>query len=88
MDTRRAEKIAKGFANHRRVEILSLLENKPNLSVFDISDELDVNFKTISEHLRRLFTAGLVSKKNRGPRVEHVLTELGKKVLRFLRSLQ
>ena len=48
METRALEKIVKGFANHRRIEILALISRQPNLSVLDISDELRVNFKTIS----------------------------------------
>jgi DNA-binding HxlR family transcriptional regulator len=88
MDARRVEKIAKGFANHWRVDILVLLEKKPNLSLFNVTDELNANFKTISEHLRRLTGAGLVMKRNRGARVEHSLTDLGRKALKFLRTLE
>jgi len=88
MDFRRIERVAKGFANHRRVQIMNLLEKKPDLSVFEISRELGVNFKTISEHLRRLAHANLVLKRNIGSEVEHVLTHSGKIILKFLRTLE
>lgn len=82
------EKIARGFSNHRRIEILNLLHNKPNLSVFEISDELKVNFKTISEHVRRLAIADLVLKSNDGNAVRHTLSGRGKIILMFLRTLE
>lgn len=88
MNTRKIEKVVKGFSNHRRIQILSLLEDKPRLSVFNVADELGVNFKTISEHLRRLALAGLVEKRNMGSAVEHSLSELGKRVLKFSRTLE
>jgi len=88
MDTRKLEKIVKGFSNHRRIQILALLDRMPRLSVFATADELDTNFKTISEHLRRLTAAGLVTKRNIGNVVEHSLSPLGKSILKFLRILE
>jgi predicted transcriptional regulator len=88
MNTRKLERIVKGFANHRRIQIMSLISRKPDLSVAGISDELKVNFKTISEHLRRLAIAGLVLKRNRGNEVEHALSRSGKSILKFLRILE
>lgn len=82
------EKVVKGFANHRRIEILHLLEKSPNLSIFEISDTLDVNFKTVSEHVRRLAIAGLVWKHNEGSSVRHRLSNQGLLILKFLRTLE
>jgi predicted transcriptional regulator len=88
MDFRKIERIAKGFSNHRRIQIMNLLERQPDLSVFEISRELGANFKTISEHLRRLAHAGLVLKRNMDKEVEHALSRQGKVILRFLRTLE
>ena len=82
------EKIVKGFANHRRIQILSLLEVEPDLSLVDIADKLSVNFKTAGEHTRKLTIAGLIMKRYRGAAVEHAVTELGNHVLKFLRTLK
>lgn len=82
------EKIVKGFANHRRIQVLTLLERMPELSVLEISETLDVNFKTISEHIRRLAIAGLVMKRNEGNNVRHALSATGKSILKFLRTLE
>ena len=82
------ERIAKGFSNHRRIEILYLLKEKPELSVFDIAGELEVNFKTVSEHVRRLAIAGLIIKRHDGNSVRHKLTDRGKSILVFLRTLE
>lgn len=85
---RELEKIFKGLANHRRVEILLLLNKQPDLSVIDISEKLNTNFKTIAEHIRKMHIAGLVFKTNRGNSVCHTLSPLGKSVLEFCRTLE
>ena len=85
---RQLERVVKGFANHRRIEIMLLLEKTPELSLIEISDELRINFKTGSEHIRRLALAGLVMKRNAGSSVRHALTSDGKLTLKFLRTLE
>ena len=54
MHYRQMERIIKGAANHRRLQIMELLERKPEMSVAEFADELGVNFKTISQHILRL----------------------------------
>ena len=82
------ERIVKGFANHRRIQILELLKYQPELSLIDISELLGVNFKTASEHIRRLAIAGLVVKRSDGKSVRHKVTDRGIVVLKFLRTLE
>mgnify|MGYP001604616240 CR=1 FL=1 len=85
---RQLERIVKGFANHRRIQILELLNRKPELSVGDITEELDVDFRTVSDHIRRMAVAGLILKRNEGSFVRHVLSDSGRKVLKFLESFE
>jgi DNA-binding transcriptional ArsR family regulator len=85
---RQLERVVKGFANHRRIEILDLLERSPELSVMEIADTLKINFKTAAEHIRRLAIAGLVLKRNEGNKVRHALTPAAKSILKFLRTLE
>lgn len=87
-NTRQLERIVRGFSNYRRIQMLGLLHKNPNLSVVEVARRLNVNFKTASEHLRRLFVAGLVSKRTAGKEVAHSLTKYGKNVLTFLRTLE
>jgi hypothetical protein len=47
-----------------------------------------MNYKTVSEHLRRLAVAGLVLKKNKGTHVQHALSPRGRTILKFLRTLE
>jgi len=82
------ERLVKGFANHRRIEILELLEKTSELSVGEISMELEIELKTASEHIRRCTIAGLLMKRSDGREVRHKLTPRGKKVLTFLRMLE
>ncbi len=82
------EKIVKGFANHRRIQILELLGKLPDLSVEDISENLNVGFFTISDHIRKLADAGLVEKKYKGRFVLHNLTKRGNYILSFCKMFK
>lgn len=88
MKYNRLQRIVKGFANHRRIEILNLLSIKPGLSLNQISEALDVNFKTISEHTRKMVSGGLITKTYKGSEVKHNLTSRGGKIHKFLLELE
>ncbi len=85
---KKIEKIVKGFANHRRLQILELLSRVPNLSVDDISQNLDVGFFTISDHIRKATDAGLIEKKYKGRFVLHSLTKRGRHILLFCKMFK
>jgi len=82
------ERTIKGFANHRRVEILFLIEKKPELSVDEIAENLGVNFVTVADHVRKLAQSGLVMKRSEGNFVRHALTSKGKTILEFCKILE
>ncbi len=84
---RELEQIVKGFANHRRIQIMHLLNKSPDLSVVDISEKLDIGYVNASDHVRKLALGGLVYKRNEGSAVRHTLTHRGKKVLMFCKTL-
>ena len=86
-DTRKLERIVKGFANHSRINILLLLKIEPELSVDDISGQLKLNYVNASDHIRKLAIAGLVMKRYEGTTVRHKLTPRGSAVTRFCSSL-
>jgi len=67
---------------------MDLLHSEPELSVEEVADKLSVNFKTISEHIRRLATSGLVLKRSEGNCVRHKLTSRAQSILKFLRILE
>lgn len=85
---RQLERIVKGFSNHRRIQILTLLSVFPELSVGEIAQRLKINLKTASEHIRRLAISGLVLKRNQGKNVRHKLSDRGVVILAFLRTLE
>ena len=85
---RALERIVRGFSNHRRIEILELLSKTPELSLLEVADMLEINYKTASEHVRRLAIAGLLIKRNEANTVRHKLTTRGKSILVFLRTLE
>ncbi|MEK7567962.1 MAG: winged helix-turn-helix domain-containing protein [Patescibacteria group bacterium] len=88
MNWRSTERITKGVANHRRLEIMDLLQRKPELSVEEVADILKINFKTASEHIRRLAIADLLIKRYEGNFVRQKLTSRGQSILKFLRILE
>ena len=85
---RELETILKGVASHRRIQIIDLLDKQAELSVFDIGEHLSIDFRTASEHLRKLTLAGLVMKRSAGASVRHALTQRGKVILKFCRTLE
>ena len=87
LNYRGLERIIKGFANHRRIQIMMLLEQEPELSVFEMADRLDINFKTASEHIRRLAIAGLVLKRSDGRSIRHKLTKQATLILEILENV-
>ena len=82
------ERHLKGVANHYRIEILLLIAERVGITLEGIVETLGANEKTIGEHTRRLYQAGLLNKKYRGKFVEHTLSPYGKTFVRFLQSFQ
>jgi len=85
---RRLERIVKGFANHRRLEIIELLRREPELSVAEIAERLKIGYENASDHIRKLAIGGLVMKRNDGWNVRHKLTERAGIVLAFCKKLE
>ena len=82
------ERHFKGIANHHRIDILLLIDKVDGITVEDLAEGLKANFKTISEHTRRLVQAGLVNKHYRGRLVEHSLSPYGKQFIKFISTFQ
>ena len=82
------ERHLKGIANHYRIEILLTIAQRDNMTLEDIIEAVGANEKTLGEHTRRLYQAGLINKKYRGKFVEHSLSPYGKKFVHFLKSFQ
>jgi len=82
------ERITKGFASHRRLQILFLLKEEPELSVLEIADHLKIGYKNIAEHIRKMSLAGLLAKRHEGAAVRHKLTSRAEAILKFCRTLE
>lgn len=85
---RQLERHLKGAANHHRIEILQLIARRKAITLQEIVEALSANEKTIGEHTRRLFVAGLIQKKYRGSFVEHSLSPYGQIFVEFIQHLQ
>lgn len=85
---RELERIIKGFANHRRLQILILLQKEPELSVQEIAEKLKSEFKNISAHINKMAVSGLLMKRSDSKSVRHKLTQRGNIILKFVRMLE
>lgn len=86
--SKQLERHFKGIANHRRIDILFVIKSDPGISVEEVTEKLDANFKTISEHIMRLVHAGLVDKLHKGRCVTHKLSPYGKKIINLITTFQ
>jgi DNA-binding MarR family transcriptional regulator len=86
--SKQMERHFKGIANHRRIDILLLVKNHDGIALEDIAETLNCNFKTISEHTRRLVAAGLLNKRYKGRTVLHSLSPYGQKLVTFIKTFQ
>jgi predicted transcriptional regulator len=82
------ERHFKGIANYRRIDILLLVSQSKGINVDNIAKNLACNFKTISEHTRRLVQAGLLNKEYSGRTVVHALSPYGEKIVKFIKMFQ
>ena len=82
------ERYLKGMANHHRINILLLVSEKRGITVEDITEELNANFKTISQHTRYLAQAELIEKQYRNREVMHSLSPYGKFFVKFIKEFQ
>lgn len=85
---RRLERVLKGAASHRRLQILDLLHEHPELSVIDIAERLKMGYENASDHVRKMTSTGLLMKRNDGPAVRHKLTARAESILVFCKTLQ
>jgi len=86
--SKQMERHFKGIANHKRIEILLLVKESEGIVLEEIAKRLKGNFKTISEHTRRLVHAGLLNKAYRGRQVSHSLSPYGQKLVSFISTFQ
>ena len=88
LECKKLERIVKGFANHRRLQILELLEKEPESSVQEISEKLKTEMKNISAHITKMAIAGLLMKRSDSKSIRHKLTKRGIVILKFVRMLE
>ncbi len=65
---------------------MRVIHKNDGITLEQIAETLDCNFKTISEHTRRLVQAGLLNKKYQGREVAHSLSPYGKKFIEFTKT--
>lgn len=85
---KKLERIIKGFANHRRLEMLDLLKREPNLTIEVICERLNIGYFNASDHIRKMALASLLTKRTVTGVVLHSLTPLGESILAFCKKLK
>lgn len=84
---RQLERYFKGVSCYRRIEILNLL-SKGALTLDEIARALKANMKTVHDHTKRLYQAGLINKKYINKGVAHSLSPYGKKIHKFISTFE
>ena len=82
------ERHLKGMANHYRIEILLLVAAREAITLEGIVETIGANEKTLGEHTRRFYQAGVVNKKFPGKFRKHSLSWNEKTFVNFLKSFQ
>ncbi len=82
------ERYFKGVSCHRRIEILDFLSENQGATLDEITDSLKANIKTIHEHTKRLYQAGLINKKYIGRGVAHSLSPYGRRIHKFISNFE
>jgi len=82
------ERHLKGLGNHYRIEILLLLDKSRGLTVDDITERLDANYKTVAQHVSNLVRAGLIEKSQEHSSVHNRLSPYGEACVEFLKKFQ
>lgn len=80
------ERYFKGASNHTRINIIVFVHDDPEITLEGIAKKVSGNFKTISEHTRKLVQAGLLNKKYNGHMVQHTLSPYGEKFYKFINT--
>ncbi len=61
--------IASALSNHRRIEMIRLLQARGSLCVNEVAHECRIDVATASEHAKKLHEAGLIKKRAEGRKV-------------------
>lgn len=72
--TKILSRVFKALGNQKRMDIIKIINKKP-LSVIDISDRLNISFKTASFHLLKMEREGLVENQKDGKFVYYKPTD-------------
>jgi len=87
-NSKQMERHFKGIANYRRIDILLILDKEEDITLDQLTEILKGDFRTISEHTRRLAHAGLLNKNYMGRTVLHSLSPYGKQFVKFIKTFQ
>ena len=83
---RTLERVFKGISNHWRIRTLLLVAERPGITLGEIVSELKGNYQTLSEHVKRVRSAGLITKQYHGRSVAHSLSPFGQKAVKILKT--
>ncbi len=78
---------SKAVANKKRIKILMLINNGPNLNVEEIAEKMKIQYQTVATHIQRLEKAGFIYKQYANLSVLHTITPRGKKFLKFFKKI-
>ena len=81
------EKILKAFANKRRLAIIKYLKKQGRATVSEISNEINLSFRSTSKHLVVLFSVDILDKKQENVNIFYFLSKDQLKISQKIISL-
>lgn len=76
-------KLFKVLGNERRLKIIKILRIEKEMTVGEISNRINLSFKSTSKHLQQLDTLGLISHRQISNKVVYYLSELKKDSIEY-----
>jgi DNA-binding transcriptional ArsR family regulator len=85
-DYKMIEDLFKILASDARLKIIYYLYDSQKSNVKNISNELGCNIKTLSQHVKKLYSGGIVNRLNKGREVELSLSDKGYEVIKLINT--
>jgi len=74
MNVKELEKILKALASRRRLAIVHFLKKNREATVTELSEAINLSFRSTSRHLSTLFAAGVLDKRQQSTEVYYFLS--------------
>lgn len=87
VEVKKLNRLLKSLANERRIKILSILLQEGETTVGDLSQKINLSFKSTSKHLNLLEKVGLLDRRTGGSYAFYAIDKERRNLIKFILSL-